>query len=116
MAKAFNLTPRAREDLRAIWRYTAEIWNETQADAYVTKLHERFGWLAKRPRIGKHRPDIGEGYYCFPEAQKLFAALSDLLEAPNDRIMLAHIRDPCTRRYGRTVRTVPLQAALQVCL
>ena len=66
MAKAFNLTPRAREDLRAIWRYTAEIWNETQADAYVTKLYERFGWLAKRPRIGKHRPDICEGYYCFP--------------------------------------------------
>ena len=107
MAKAFNLAPRAREDLRAIWRYTAEIWNETQADAYVTKLHERFG---------KHRPDTGEGYYCFPEAQELSAALSDLLEAPNDRIMLAHIRDPCTRRYGRTVRTVPLQAALQLCL
>ena len=34
MAKAFNLTPRVREDLRAIWRYTAEICNETQADAY----------------------------------------------------------------------------------
>ena len=38
---------------------------------YVTKLHERFGWLAKRPRIGKHRPDICEGYYCFPESQHL---------------------------------------------
>lgn len=71
MAKAFNLTPRAREDLRAIWRYTAEIWNETQADAYATKLYERFGWLAKRPRIGKHRSDICEGYYCFPEGQHL---------------------------------------------
>ena len=71
MAKAFNLTPRAREDLRAIWRYTAEICNETQADAYVTKLHERCGWLAKRPRIGKHRPDICEGYSCFPESQHL---------------------------------------------
>ena len=51
----------------------------------------------------------------YPEAQELFAALSDLVEAPNDRIMLAHIRDARTRRYGRTVQTVPLQPALQVC-
>ena len=51
----------------------------------------------------------------YPEAQELFAALSDLVEAPNDRIMLAHIRDARTRRYGRTVRTIPLRPALQVC-
>ena len=52
----------------------------------------------------------------YPEAQELFAALSDLVEAPNDRIMLAYIRDACTRRYGRTMQTLPLQPALQVCL
>ena len=51
----------------------------------------------------------------YPEAQELFAALSDLVEAPNDRIMLARIRDARARRYGRTVRTIPLRPALQVC-
>ena len=51
----------------------------------------------------------------YPEAQELFAALSDLVEAPNDRIMLAHIRDARARRYSRTVRTIPLRPVLQVC-
>ena len=71
MAKTFNLTRRAREDLRGIWRYTSEVWDEAQADKYVTKIYERCGWLATRPRTGKHRPDICEGYYCFPEGRHL---------------------------------------------
>ena len=50
----------------------------------------------------------------YPEAQELFAALSDLVEAPTDRIMLAHIRDARARRYGRTVQTIPLRPTLQV--
>ena len=50
----------------------------------------------------------------YPEAQELFAALSDLVEAPTDRILLARIRDACARRYGRTVETISLQPSLQV--
>ena len=67
MAARFNLTPRAKEDLRGIWRYTAASWNVAQADKYITMLYERFGWLAQRPQVGKHRPDIATGYYCFPQ-------------------------------------------------
>lgn len=61
----FNITPRAKEDLRGIWCYTFEVWGEAQADQYVSALYDRFGWLAQQPQIGKHRPDICEGYYCF---------------------------------------------------
>ncbi len=61
----FNLTPRAKADLRNIWNYTVDIWGETQADNYVTALYERFGWLAKQPKLGKHRVDVHDGYYCF---------------------------------------------------
>lgn len=71
MANKFNLTPRAKEDLRGIWNYTFEIWSEAQADKYVTALYERFDWLAYRSEIGKHRPDIQEGYYCFPQGAHL---------------------------------------------
>ena len=71
MANPFNLTYRAREDLRGIWKYTTEVWNETQADRYITGLYKRFSWLAEFPRIGKHRPDICEGYYCFPQGSHL---------------------------------------------
>lgn len=71
MARQFNLTPRARDDLQGIWTYSFEVWGETQADRYVTEIYERFSWLAARPRTGKHRPDICEGYYCFPQGSHL---------------------------------------------
>ncbi len=71
MANPFNLTPRAKEDLRSIWNYTFDVWSEAQADRYVTQLYERFSWLAVRPRMGKHRPDIAEGYYCFLQGSHL---------------------------------------------
>jgi toxin ParE1/3/4 len=71
MTGSFNITPRAKEDLRRIWSYSFEIWGEAQADKYVTDIYERFSWLAKRPQIGKHRPDIEKGYYCFPQGSHL---------------------------------------------
>lgn len=66
MSKGFNLTNRAKEDLHGIWNYTFRNWSEGQADHYIAKLYERFEWLAERPDVGKHRPDIHEGFYCFP--------------------------------------------------
>jgi len=66
MAKGFNLTNRAKEGLRGIWSYTLRNWSERQADHYIATLYERFEWLTERPDVGKHRPDIHEGFYCFP--------------------------------------------------
>jgi toxin ParE1/3/4 len=67
----FNLTPRAKEDLRSIWHYTVTTWNEAQADKYITTLYNRFQWLAENPKLGKHRPDIQHGYYCYREGSHL---------------------------------------------
>ncbi|MCF2948521.1 type II toxin-antitoxin system RelE/ParE family toxin [Paraglaciecola aquimarina] len=71
MPNKFNVTPRAKADLRDIWLYTVQTWNEMQADRYITSLFNRFQWLAERPQVGKHRADIEHGYYCFPQAQHL---------------------------------------------
>ena len=71
MVNSYNLTFRAEEDLSDIWKYTIEIWNETQANSYIAGLYKRFSWLAELPRLGKHRPDICEGYYCFPQGSHL---------------------------------------------
>jgi len=71
VARAFNLTPRAKEDLRGIWNYTADVWDEARADHYIKELFERFDKLAQHPRMGKHRPNIQEGYYSFPHASHL---------------------------------------------
>ena len=71
MANSFNLTFRAWKDLRGIWNYTTEVWSETQADSYIAVLYERFSWLAEFPRMGKQRPDICKGYFCFPQGSHL---------------------------------------------
>ena len=61
----FNLTPRGKRDLHSIWDYTYRVWGEQQADKYVSALYQRFEWLAEQPTIGKSRPDIKTGYYCY---------------------------------------------------
>ena len=71
VANRFNLTPRAKQDLHDIWNYTLTQWNETQADSYLARIYTRFAWLADRPSVGKHRPDICDGYRCFPEGSHL---------------------------------------------
>lgn len=67
----FRVTPKARDDLKNIGRYTLKIWGKQQRDIYLKNLDKRFVWLAKNPRLGKHRPDIQEGYYCFPQGTHL---------------------------------------------
>ncbi len=67
----FRITPRARDDLLNIGRYTLEIWDRQQRDIYLRNLDERFQWLAQNPRLGRPRPDIQEGYYCFPQGSHL---------------------------------------------
>lgn len=78
MANRFkvNFTPRAKDDLREIWSYTFKVWSENQADQYIIKLFERFTWLSKHPSAGKHRPDICENYYCFPQGSHIIFYLT----------------------------------------
>ncbi|HFE48174.1 MAG TPA: type II toxin-antitoxin system RelE/ParE family toxin [Chromatiaceae bacterium] len=65
----FRITPRARDDLKNIGRYTARQWGKTQRNIYLKNLERRFRWLAENPRLGKHRLDIAAGYYSFPQGQ-----------------------------------------------
>lgn len=32
-------------------------------------MEKRFNWLAENPRLGKHRVDVTESYYSFPESR-----------------------------------------------
>lgn len=66
-AKKVRVTPRAREDLKNIGRYTEQTWGKTQRNHYLKRIEARFHWLAQNPLAGKHRADICEGYYSFPE-------------------------------------------------
>lgn len=91
----FNLTPRAKEDIRSIWLYTRDEWGEPQADAYVADLFNRFDWLARQPSEGKIRTDVADEYYCFPQGQHLIFYLIrdgeiDIIGLPHKAMDVEH--------------------------
>jgi toxin ParE1/3/4 len=65
----FRVTPRARDDLKKIGRYTERQWGKHQRSTYLKALEKRFSWLAENPKLGKHRSDVAEGYYSFPQGE-----------------------------------------------
>lgn len=67
--KNYRVTPRARDDLLNIARYTENLWGKKQRDIYLKLIEKRFAWLAENPLLGKHRTDIQLGYYSFVQGQ-----------------------------------------------
>ncbi len=91
MKPSFRITPRAFDDLKNIARYTRQQWGEEQRDRYLGALDSRFGWLAEHPNSGKHRPDIQDGYFCFPQGSHLIFYLVradgiDIIGVPHKRM------------------------------
>lgn len=67
MKPSVRLTPRDYDDLKNIARHTRQQFGEVQRERYMRALDARFRWLAEQPRAGKHRSDVAEGYYSFPQ-------------------------------------------------
>ena len=65
--RSIVLTPRARDDVLAISDYTLTRWGDAQMGRYVDQLHKRFEQLARLPRLGKLRPDLGRHYRSAPQ-------------------------------------------------
>ena len=72
-----RVTPRARDDLKNIGRYTERTWGKTQRNRYLKGFEKRFKWLAENPLLGRHRKDISDTYYSFPEGQHVVFYLFD---------------------------------------
>jgi len=58
----YLLSGKADEDLISIYLFTLEEFGETQADAYLYALEERFEILAENPALGRGIAHIREGY------------------------------------------------------
>jgi toxin ParE1/3/4 len=56
------IRPRAREDLKAIWRYSLRQWGERQADSYLEQLDRGVRSLADFPELGVPCDQIRAGY------------------------------------------------------
>lgn len=65
----YHIRQRALDDMEQIWLYSLQEWGQDQADHYLKNIIQRIEWLAANPTLGKHRTDIAEGYYCFPEGK-----------------------------------------------
>jgi toxin ParE1/3/4 len=59
---AFRLTRKAREDLKAIGRYTRRVWGIRQTSVYLLAMDRRFARLAENPELGQACDDIRTGY------------------------------------------------------
>ncbi len=55
----YQLSEAAQEDLREIQRYTRETWGAAQAKTYLLELMTTFTKLARRPKLGRLRDDLG---------------------------------------------------------
>ena len=61
----YRLSPLAERDLDEIWSYVAEGASPETADRLIDVIVERFELLSEQPRIGRLRPEIGEGVRSF---------------------------------------------------
>lgn len=57
--KEIELTPKAEEDLEAIWDYSFKQFGVVQADAYIGRIAAVFDVLAMHD-IGTHRAELGK--------------------------------------------------------
>ena len=73
----YRVTPRAQKDLRNIGRYSQQQWGKAQRNTYLRNLEKRFEWLSNNPHLGKHRPDVQEGYYSFPQEKHVVFYIID---------------------------------------
>lgn len=61
MTESIKFSPAARQDLRDIWRYSAENWGKARADAYIGDLYAAFSRLAQFPGSGHLDERYGAG-------------------------------------------------------
>ncbi|MFK5893323.1 MAG: type II toxin-antitoxin system RelE/ParE family toxin [Pseudomonadota bacterium] len=52
-------------------RSSGKFWGIIASVKLLDLIRASLKWLAKEPRLGKHRTDIAEGYYSFPEGQHI---------------------------------------------
>ncbi len=60
--RELRIRPRARQDLKRIWRYTADQWGDAQADLYLAQIDAGVRGLANFPDIGEPMEHVRTAY------------------------------------------------------
>jgi len=61
----YRLSTLAEQDLDEIWSFVAEDASPATADRLIDAIIDRFELLAEQPRMGRLRPEFGEGVRSF---------------------------------------------------
>ena len=61
-----TLSPRAREDLDAIWDHTANRWGIDQAESCTRQIGRHVEAVAAQPMMGRACSEVRAGYYQYP--------------------------------------------------
>ena len=69
--KPFQLTQKAKEDLKDIAIFTQRRWGREQRNIYVKQFDESFWLLAENPDIGRSCDEIRLGYHKFPQGRHI---------------------------------------------
>lgn len=62
---SYRLSALAEKDLDDIWSYVAEDASLETADRLIDAIFDRFELLVEQPRMGRNRPEFGEGVRSF---------------------------------------------------
>lgn len=62
----YKLTPRARQDIEAVWLYSLQEWGAEQTNRYIDDLATAFEFLADSPKAGTNCENIRAGYRKYP--------------------------------------------------
>ncbi|ULF83696.1 type II toxin-antitoxin system RelE/ParE family toxin [Vibrio alginolyticus] len=65
--RPFQLTNKAKSDLRDIALFTSRRWGREQRNIYLKQFDDSFWLLAESPDIGKACDEIRDGYRKFPQ-------------------------------------------------
>jgi toxin ParE1/3/4 len=74
---SYRLLRRARTDLLDIARYTAERWDEQQAEGYITDLFSAFQQLVQRPELRRHYRPIPPYLRALAGSHAIFYRVAD---------------------------------------
>lgn len=58
---SYRLSALVEKDLDDIWSYIAEDASLETADRLIDAIFDRFELLVEQPRMGRNRPEFGEG-------------------------------------------------------
>lgn len=73
----YQLTPRAEDDLEAIWRYGSETWSPDQADIYIDTLVRTIETLVTMPTIAREQTEFVPLVRIHPSAEHLIICRID---------------------------------------